>query len=260
MNYNIQKKLNDVLEILQSRVNEGKYDPLIKEEAVKIITKIRTEYQVEINDFIKKRNSIDRQFIDESLIADQSFMLEYVKTKKDIEGLRGYLLYLHKSRIIDDNIRWENQFLQLVDLFFERPDNQFSKADFFQNLIRWRFKNDDYNSKYNIDINYKIREATFYDQLKFKIIENPTFLIELLTYDPISEFDLERKFNEIFEVDNSFILDLVIAKYDVLKYLPEKFKEHFLVNLFAMNENYNAKIFLHSSYKNNNSFCNLFNN
>jgi hypothetical protein len=257
MNYNIQQKLNDILEILQSRVNEGKYDPLKKEEAVKIITKIRTEYQAEIDDYIKKRTSIDRQFIDERFITDRSYMLEYVKTKKDIEELRGNLLYLHKHIIIDNNVRWEEQYLELVDLFFKRPDNQFPKAKFFQDLIRWRFKNDDHNSKYNIDINYTIRETDFYDKLKCKIIENPSFLSELLSYDPVSEFDLERKFNEIFEVDNSFILDLVIAKYDVLKYLPEKFKEHFLVNLFAINENLKAKQYLHSNYKNNNSFCSL---
>jgi hypothetical protein len=62
-------------------------------------------------------------------------MIEYVTTKKDIEELGHNLLHLHKSIIIDDNVRWEDQYLKLVDLFFERQDNSLTKSEFFKNLI-----------------------------------------------------------------------------------------------------------------------------
>ena len=75
MDYNIQKNLYNILEKLQSKVNQEFYNPSQKEEAVKIITKIRTEYQTEIDDFLNRRDSIDKTYIDTRLITDQSFMI-----------------------------------------------------------------------------------------------------------------------------------------------------------------------------------------
>jgi hypothetical protein len=257
MDYNIQKNLNSILEKLQKNVNEGKYNSELKEEAVKIITIIRKEYQKDIDEYLKNKNSIDNRYLNNNqLILDHSFMIEYVTTKKDIEELGHNLLHLHKSIIIDDNVRWEDQYLKLVDLFFERQDNSLTKSEFFKNLIYYRFKHDDYNSKYNIDINYTLREKAFYSKLKDQLLDNPLFISDFLKYDSDSGF--ERKLKEIFDIQNSFILDLVITKYDVLKHIPEKFKEAFLVNLFAINENLNAKKYLHPIYKNNTSFCQLF--
>ena len=77
-----------------------------------------------------------------------------------------------------------------------------------------------------------------------------------ITKDKLVELD--RKFNDLFKFDNSFILNLVITKYQVLNYVPEKFKDHLLINLFAINESITAKQYLHSSYKNNTVFCSLF--
>ena len=256
MDYNIQKNLNSILEKLQKNVKEGKYNSDLKDEAIKIITIIRNEYQKDIDEYLKNKNSIDNGKINEQLIFDHSFMIEYVTTKKDIEELGLYLLYLHKRYIIDDNIRWEDQYLQLVDLFFKRQDNRLNKSEFFKDLIYYRYKNDDSNSKFNIDINYTLREKVFYNKLKDQLLDNTLFISNFLKYDSASVFD--RIYEEIFDVKNSFILDLVITKYDILKYFPEKFKEPFLVNLFAINENLNAKQYLHSNYKNNTSFCSLF--
>lgn len=259
MEYNIQKKLQDILEKLQLKVNQGKYNSVQKEEAVKIITKIRNEYQIEIEEYLKKQKSIDdRDFNADNLIEDQSFMIEYVTTKKDVEGLRHALLFLHKSIIIDDNVRWEDQFLKLVDLFFKREDNKFSKAEFFRQLIYYRFKNDDNNSKYNIDKNYTLREKSFYNNLKTHIVNDPIFISEFFNFDLTANFGFDKKFNEIFNVQNSFLLDLIMTKYGLLKQIPDNYKEHFLVNLFAINENIDAREFLHPSYKNNNKFCELF--
>jgi hypothetical protein len=258
MDYSIQKNLYNILEKLQSKVNQGFYNPSQKEEAVKIITKIRTEYQTEIDDFIKRRDLIDKAYIDAGLITDQSFMIDYVNTKKDIDSLGLNLLYLHKHIIIDRNVRWEDQFLNLVELFFNRKDNNNSKSEFINNLIRWRFRHDDHDSKFNIDLNYSLRESAFYDYVKKEIVKAPEIMAELLKFDPIADFELDRKFNNLFKFDNSFILNLVITKYQVLNYVPEKFKDHLLINLFAINESITAKQYLHSSYKNNTVFCSLF--
>jgi hypothetical protein len=258
MDYTIQKNLYNILEKLQSKVNQGFYNPSQKEEAVKIITKIRTEYQTEVDDFVKRRDSIDKAYIDTRLITDQSFMIEYVSTKKDIDALRLDLLFLHKHIIIDENIRWEDQFLQLVDLFFQRKDNEFIKADFYKELIYFRFKNEDHNSKYNVDINFTLRENAFFSKLKVQMIADPIFTSDLLKYNTTSGLDLDLKFAKIFDTRRSFALDIAISKYELLKHFPEKLKESLLVNLFAINESIDAKQYLHSSYKNNVVFCSLF--
>ena len=258
MDYNIQKNLYNILDKLQSKVNQGVYNPSQKEEAVRIITKIRNEYQTEIDDFLIKRNSIDQDYINQSYITDQSFMIEYVNTKKNIDALRLNLLYLHKHIIIDENIRWEDQFLQLVDLFFKRKDNEFLKADFYGELMYYRFKHEDYNSKYNVDINFTFRENAFFRKLKEQMITDPIFTSDLLKYNTTLGLNIDSKFAEIFDAQKSFALDLIISKYEVLKHFPEKFKETLLVNLFAINESINAEQYLHSSYKNNQIFCSLF--
>ena len=258
MDYNIQKNLYNILDKLQSKVNQGVYNPSQKEEAVRIITKIRNEYQIEIDDFLIKRDSINKEYINLSLITDHSFMIEYVNTTKDLDALRLNLLFLHKHIILDENIRWEDQFLQLVDLFFKRKDNQFIKADFYRESIYYRFKNEDHNSKYNVDINFTLRENAFFRKLKDQMIADPKFTSDLLKYNNTLGLDLDFKFTEIFDTQKSFTLDLVISKYEVLKHFPEKFKESMLVNLFAINESINAKQYLHSSYKNNLIFCSLF--
>jgi hypothetical protein len=205
-----------------------------------------------------RRDLIDKAYIDAGLITDQSFMIDYVNTKKDIDSLGLNLLYLHKHIIIDRNVRWEDQFLNLVELFFNRKDNNNSKSEFINNLIRWRFRHDDHDSKFNIDLNYSLRESAFYDYVKKEIVKAPEIMAELLKFDPIADFELDRKFNNLFKFDNSFILNLVITKYQVLNYVPEKFKDHILINLFAINESITAKQYLHSSYKNNTVFCSLF--
>ena len=259
MDYNIQKKLHDILEKLQSKVNQGEYNPAQKKEAVNIITKIRNEYQFEIDEYFNKRNSIDNRFFNnEQLITDQSFMIEYVSTKKDVSDLGQTLLYLHKSIIIDGNVRWEAQFLKLVDLYFLRENDNLSKSEFLTSLIRWRFRHDDHNSKFNLELNHIIREKAFYEYIKEQILKNPEIFSEMLEYDTVSDFDLVRKFNELLDVQNSFLLDLIVSKYDVLKHVPEKFKEHFLINLFAINEHINARQYLHPTYKTNLAFCSLF--
>jgi hypothetical protein len=254
MDYIIQKKLNEVLEKLQSRVNEGNLNQNLKEEAIKIITKIRLEYKNEIEEYFIKKQSIEKKYIDKQFIFDQSFMVELVSTKKDLDDLRLYLLFLHKSVIIDDNVRWEERFLQLVELFFNRKDNEFSKVDFFRELSCYRFKNEDRNSKFNIDINYILRENAFYSFIKEQIINEPKLITELLIRDIIPEFDRDKT----LVIKTPFLLELSIAKFEILKYIPDKFKEDFLINLLSFNENLKAKEYLNPTYKNNNSFCELF--
>lgn len=254
MYYNIQSKLNDVLGNLQLNVNQGNLNPTQKEEAIKIITKIRIDYKDEIEQYHHKKQSIENIYIDKNFITDQSFMIEYVSTKKNLDELRLSLLYLHKSTIIDDHIRWEDRFLQLVEVFFNRKGNEFSKNDFFSDLIYYRSKNVEYISECNININYILKEQAFYTFIKDQIIKEPKLIGELLINNILPEFDADNK----FDIKNDLLIELSIYDFEILKYIPEKFKEHFLINLLSINENILAREYLHPIYKNNKGFCKLF--
>jgi len=252
MDYIIQKKLNEVLEKLLSRVNEGNLNQNLKEEAIKIITKIRLEYKDDIEEYLNKRQFIQKGKVNLGFeyMFDHSFMIEFVSQKNSIDDLSLELEFLYKWLITDENIiTWQHHYFQLVEVFFNRIDNTLSKVEFLGRL-RGSYKNE----TYDINTNYILKENAFYAFIKEQIIKEPIIISQILTNDLIPEFDDVTK----IKIKNPFLLELTITKFEILKYIPDRFKDDFLINLLSINESIKTREYLHPTYKNNYSFCQLF--
>jgi hypothetical protein len=65
--------------------------------------------------------------------------------------------------------------------------------------------------------------------------------------------------NRIFANANlDLYRQIVIQKPDIMQYLDDDKKNDFLLNLFAAEQNIN-RMYLHTGYINNDSFCTIFN-
>jgi hypothetical protein len=279
MKYSLQKKLNEILEKLQNRVNEGYFntDSQLKAEAIRVITIIRNEFAAEIEEYIIRTKQIEDNCanFDEKCTIDWSFGKEYFIfwAKRDIKAAYTQLLFFAKYFLADSGLPRHQEYLFYQNVFLQEIRQN---DDYYVYLLRltcdfeyymhWGFDNDE-----NFLIEGKSRTATeeftryyhsatkahFENSLLDRIISNPTML------ENVSFEDFNGRVDSLYDlkainISNELLLDLILTDPNIIYYIHRERKKDMLINLFALYGSKKTKVFLHPDYASNRSFLTLF--